>query len=412
MSTFLYKARDNAGKPVEGTLDAPDKNAAADALMRRAMQPISIEEIRDTSSSNIDINALFESVFQRSVSLDELIVFSRQMYSLTKAGIPILKAINGLAESTNSRRFSLVLLDLVEQLEQGRPLSVAMNSHRDVFSDLVISIIHVGENTGRLDEAFIQLAEYFERDQETRQQIKSAVRYPAFVIIFIVIALVVLNIWVIPTFAGMFSKFGVELPLLTRILIGTSNFFVNYWPHMLVASVLGVFSLKRYLKTEAGQLKWDQKKLGLPIVGDIIERSTLARYSRSFALMLRSGVPITTSLTLVSGAVDNHFMSAKIIDMRRSVERGESLLRSSVASGMFTPLVLQMVAVGEETGNIDELMQNVAEYYEREVDYDLKSLTANIEPILISFVAGIVLVLALGIFTPMWDLMGVIQGKG
>ncbi len=412
MSTFLYKARDNAGKPVEGTLDAPDKNAAADALMRRAMQPISIEEIRDTSSSNIDINALFESVFQRSVSLDELIVFSRQMYSLTKAGIPILKAINGLAESTNSRRFSLVLLDLVEQLEQGRPLSVAMNSHRDVFSDLVISIIHVGENTGRLDEAFIQLAEYFERDQETRQQIKSAVRYPAFVIIFIVIALVVLNIWVIPTFAGMFSKFGVELPLLTRILIGTSNFFVNYWPHMLVASVLGVFSLKRYLKTEAGQLKWDQKKLGLPIVGDIIERSTLARYSRSFALMLRSGVPITTSLTLVSGAVDNHFMSAKIVEMRRSVERGESLLRSSVASGMFTPLVLQMVAVGEETGNIDELMQNVAEYYEREVDYDLKSLTANIEPILISFVAGIVLVLALGIFTPMWDLMGVIQGKG
>jgi len=412
MANFLYKARDAEGKAVEGKIEATDRSTAADLILRRSLTPVTIEEEISKQSAEIKLPESVENFFQRKVSLDDLIVFARQMYSLTKAGIPILKAINGLADSTSSKRFSFVLLDLVEQLEQGRPLSSAMSGHRQVFSELVISIIHVGENTGRLDEAFIQLAEYFERDQETKQQIKAAVRYPTFVIVFIAAALVVLNIWVIPTFAGMFAKFGVELPLLTRVLIGTSNFFVDYWPYLLVAFIGLVYGIKQYLNSEKGELWWDEKKLGLPIIGDILERSTLARYSRSFALMLRSGVPITNALTLVSNAVDNQFMCLKIQEMRRNVERGESLLRSSVASGLFTPLVLQMVAVGEETGNIDELMQNVAEYYEREVDYDLKSLTANIEPILISFVAGLVLVLALGIFTPMWDLMSVIQGKG
>jgi MSHA biogenesis protein MshG len=408
MADFKYRARNSDGAAVDGQVEAMDRNAAADSLLKRGLFPITIDEVIEVNSNSIDMSSL-NALLARSVNSDDLIVFSRQMYSLSKAGIPILRAINGLAESTRSVRFRQILEDIVEQLEQGRPLSAAFNMHRKVFSDLVISIVNVGENTGRLDESFLQLAEYFEREQQTRQQIKSAVRYPMFVIIFIVAALFILNIYVIPQFANMFSKFGVELPALTKGLLATSSFFVAYWHFLLIFIGSGIVAWIKYTNTDKGRLFWDKKKLNIPIIGSILERSTLARYSRSFSLMMRSGVPITTALSLVAGAVDNFYMAQKILEMRRNVERGESLLRSSTSSGLFTPLVLQMVAVGEETGNIDELLHNVAEYYEREVDYDLKSLTANIEPILISFVAVLVLVLALGIFTPMWDMYSVVQ---
>ena len=221
----------------------------------------------------------------------------------------------------------------------------------------------------------------------------------------------ILNIFVIPTFAEMFAKFNAELPLMTRILISTSNFFVAYWHLLLLFMAVVYFSIRNYLKTQHGKLKWDRIKLKIPIVGGIIERSLLARYSRSFAMILRAGVPMTTGLSLVSEAIDNAYMEEKVIDMRRSIEKGESLLRASKNSGLFTQLVLQMVAVGEETGRVEELLQEAAEFYEREVDFDLKSLTAKIEPILISIVAGMVLILALGIFTPMWDMMSAIKGR-
>ena len=221
----------------------------------------------------------------------------------------------------------------------------------------------------------------------------------------------ILNIFVIPTFAEMFAKFNAELPLMTRILINTSNFFVAYWHVVLFVMLAAVIGVKSYLKTPIGRLKWDRIKLRIPIVGSIIERSLLARYSRSFAMILRAGVPMTTGLSLVAEAIDNAFMEEKVVDMRRSIEKGESLLRASKSSELFTQLVLQMVAVGEETGRVEELLQEAAEFYEREVDFDLKSLTAKIEPILISIVAGMVLILALGIFTPMWDMMSAIKGR-
>ena len=191
----------------------------------------------------------------------------------------------------------------------------------------------------------------------------------------------------------------------------SSNFFLNYWPHMLVASIAAFFLLKNALKTDKGRYQWDKRKIKLPIIGSIIERSILARFSHSFGIILKSGIPMTTGLTLVADAVDNSFMRDKIIAMRTSIESGESLLRSAIASSLFTPLVLQMIAVGEETGRVDELLKEVGDYYEREVDYDLSTLTARIEPLLLVVVAAMVLVLALGIFTPMWDMASAMQGK-
>lgn len=408
MAHFTYQAKDNTGKLIQGQLEGASAAAVADQLLSRQCVPLKIEPAKANSKGQQASSGL--NLFQRKIGLDELIIFSRQMYSLTKAGIPIIRAIKGLTETTKHPHFAHVMNNLVEQLEQGRNLSSAMASHREVFNHLMISMIVVGENTGKLEDAFAQLAAYFEQEQETRKRLKAAMRYPSFVMLALVAAIFALNIWVIPTFADMFKKFNAELPLMTRILINTSDFFVHYWWLVLAIIIGAIVAWVRYLATTSGRLKWDKNKLRLPIIGSIIERSLLARYSNSFAMVLRSGVPITTGLSLTGDAVDNAYMKNKIIQMRQGIEKGESLLRVSHSSELFSQLVLQMVAVGEETGQIDELLQEAADYYEREVDFELKSLTAKIEPILISIVALMVLVLALGIFTPMWNMMSVIKG--
>ncbi len=332
------------------------------------------------------------------------------MYSLLKAGIPIIRAIKGLSENASHKRFQAVLKDIVEQLEQGRSLSSAMTKYESIFTRLTISVVVVGENTGKLDDVFLQLAIYFEREQETRKRLKSALRYPSFVMIALVIALFILNLFVIPVFSQMFERFNSELPLMTRVLIGTSNFFVNYWWLLLFLIAGGIFATKQYVNSTNGRLKWDKFKLKLPIVGSIIERSLLSRYSRSFSMILRAGVPLTAGLSLTADAVDNAHMRKRIKEMRQGIEKGESLLRVSKNSELFSTLVLQMIAVGEETGRLEPLLEESADYYEREVDFDLKSLTAKIEPILIGFVAVMVLILALGIFTPMWNMMSAVKG--
>ncbi|MCE0555807.1 MULTISPECIES: type II secretion system F family protein [unclassified Motilimonas] len=404
MATFEYKGRDAQGSPITGRLEANDETTAADILLRRGVMPLTIKAAK--AESDFDLSLWLE----RSIPMDQMVIFTRQMYSLTKAGIPIIRAINGLADSTHSKLLRRTLQDVSEQMRNGRPMSVAMQAHPKVFNSLFLSIVNVGENTGQLDKAFLQLSQYMELEQETQKRVKAAMRYPSFVLMALAAAMVILNIFVIPTFAGMFGKFGVELPWSTRVLMGTSAFFVNYWPYMLMAIIATYFAIKAWYNTTKGRLVWDRYKLRLPIVGDIINRTLLARYARSFSMMLTAGVPLNSALSYVAKATDNAYMEQQVLGMRAGIERGESLLRTSNASGLFTPLVLQMIAVGEETGQVDELLQEAAEFYEREVDYDLKSLTAKIEPILIAIVAGMVLILALGIFTPMWDMMRAFKG--
>lgn len=406
MAQFSYKARNANGELTSGVVEASDSSTVAQILAGRSFIPLEIVETKvriKTESSGINF-------FTPAIQLDDLVIFARQMYSLAKSGIPILRAVKGLADTTGSKRMALALQDVALQLERGRTLSSAMNIHKQVFSQLFISIVHVGENTGKLDDAFLQLSFYLEREQETRKQIKAATRYPLFVIFAIVIAMVIMNLVVIPIFADMFASLGAELPLMTQVLLATSHFFVTKWPLLLLGSVLCIYLLRRYLQTPKGQYRWDRNKLRLPVVGTIFERTLLGRFSRSFSMMLVAGVPMTAALNLVAEAVNNSYMAERIITMRKSIEKGENLSRVAASSKLFTPLVLQMINVGEETGRVDELLTEVAEFYEREVDYDLKSLTAKIEPILIAIVAAMVLVLALGIFTPMWDMMGAFKG--
>jgi len=401
MSVFVYKGRDGAGRAISGQVEAGSVEAAASALASRGVTPITINE---QSSQEGPLAAYQQLWLRRRVEAPEMIMFCRQMYTITKAGIPLVKGIRSLAASLKHYTLQQTLLDVAERLETGQELSRSMSAHPKVFNHLFIALVDVGENSGRLDLTFLQLAEYIERDLETSRNIRQALRYPTFVVIALAIAMAVINIKVIPAFAGMFRKFGAELPLPTRILIAVSDFMVAWWPYLLVAIIAAGIGVWRFGKTERGGRLWGRKKLRLPIIGDVIERASMARYARTFALMVKAGMPLTSSLDLCARAIDNPHLAEKIKGIRSGVERGEGLYTTHMASGMFTPLVLQMISVGEESGQVDTLLAEVAGFYEREVDYDVKKLSDKIEPVLIIIMAVFVLILALGIFLPMWEM--------
>lgn len=404
MAIYQFKGRNAEGRLINGQVDAATTDAAANQLLGRGITPVSMEELL----VKLSLSERLERATNRGKVEDvELIMFSRQMYTISKSGIPLVKGLRGLAASLRNYTFQQALNDIVERLETGVELSTAMRSHPKIFNNLFISMVSVGENSGRLDLIFKQLSEYMERDLNTSKSIKTALRYPIFVLIAISIAMSIINIKVIPAFAGMFANFGAQLPLPTRILVGISDFFVAYWVYMLVI-IVGVYLwFTNYIKTHDGSRWWGQKKLTMIIVGDIIERASLARYSRSFGLMLAAGLPISNALELCARAIDNNYLGDKIRGIRAGIERGEGLYQTHLVSGMFTPLVLQMISVGEESGQVDTLLAEVAEFYEREVEYDTKLLGDRIEPLMIVIMAGFVTVLALGIFLPMWDMYSI-----
>jgi MSHA biogenesis protein MshG len=300
---------------------------------------------------------------------------------------------------------------LRESLDSGHELSVSLARHPQAFNPFYVAMVRVGELTGRLEEVFLRLFNHMEFERFMRDQVKSAIRYPAFVVVAMAIAIVIINIFVIPAFAKVYQGFKTELPLVTKALIAFSNFMVAWWPVILVALVVAAFGFRNYINTPAGRMAWDRFKMRIPVAGPIVLKATLARFARSLALAIRSGVPAVQALTMVANTVENVYVARRIESMREGVERGDSVLRTAVAAGIFTPIVLQMVAVGEETGSLDELMTEIADMYQREVEYDLKSLASQIEPILVVFLGVLVLILALGVFLPIWDLGSAALGK-
>ncbi|GAJ72824.1 LOW QUALITY PROTEIN: MSHA biogenesis protein MshG [Vibrio sp. JCM 18904] len=407
MPTFRYQGRTLDGSSTNGKIEAVNSEAAAEALMNKGVIPLNVRLEKDSAKSKVSLSKLFVP----AIPLEVIILFSRQLFSLTKAGVPLLRSMRGLLQNCENKQLKEALEDVVSELSNGRGLSSAMQQHSKVFSPLFVSMINVGENTGRLDQALLQLANYYEQELETRKRIKAAMRYPTFVIIFITIAMFVLNILVIPEFASMFTRFGVELPLPTRILIATSNFFVNYWV-LLVVAMIGVFTVFRaWVATADGREKFDKFRLRLPIVAiSLIVRSFLVLPE---PFRCNQGGCHLTSLWLWPGgeALGNRFLENRILEMKSAIEAGSTISVTAINSKIFTPIVIQMIAVGEETGRIDELLLEVSDFYDREVDYDLKTLTARIEPLLLVIVAGMVMVLALGIFLPMWGgMLDIIKG--
>jgi MSHA biogenesis protein MshG len=398
---FSYKARDAGGNLIQGVVDGANAAAVADQLVGDGATPLEIAPSAAREAG--EEGGVLAGLRGEKVTHVDMLLFSRQLHALLKAGVPITRALAGLQESA-TKAMGNVVRHVRESLESGHELSTSLARQQGIFSSFYVAMVRVGELTGRLDEIFLRLFFHLEFERLMRDQVRAALRYPTFVIAVMVVALAVINLFVIPAFAKVYEGFGAELPLVTRLLITFSNFMVAAWPYLLLGAAGAVFAFRSWTKTERGRYVWDRTKLRLPIAGKIALKATLARFARSFAMAMKSGVPIVQGMSVVATTVDNDFVARAVEKMREGIERGDSMLRTSMASGIFTPVVLQMIAVGEESGSLDEMLEEIADLYQRDVEYELKTLSAQIEPILIVMLGVLVLILALGVFLPIWDL--------
>jgi MSHA biogenesis protein MshG len=401
MPMYAYRGRNAVGQMVTGRLEANDKGSIADQLFGAGIVPIEISLAVDDAT--VSLKTMFVQSRQK-VSTIEMVLLFRQLYTLSKAGVPILRALAGLQESAANPALAKIIDDMRVSLDSGRELSSAMRRHPHVFTQFHVAMVQVGEMTGRLEEIFLRISEHLDFEDQMHGKVKSALRYPTFVIIAMVAAITIANVFIIPQFTKMFESLGTDLPFLTQLLVGMSDFTVHYWWTFIVAIIGGQYSFKAWVATDEGRLAWDRIKMGLPIAGKIITKATLARFARSLALSIKSGVPLVQALNSVAAVVDNRYVESKIRQMSLGVQRGDSVLATAAQSKIFSPITLQMIAIGDETGELDDLMLEIATMYEREVEYDVKGLSAQIEPILIVFLAAFVLILALGILTPMWGM--------
>lgn len=402
MPSYAYKARNATGQLVEGVFDGANPGGVAEALLGLGLTPVDIRvaESRSDASSGLGLSALFRP----KVGTIDRLLFSRQLHTLLKAGVPIVRALNGLQDAAVNPAMKLVIGEVRESLEAGRELSQALARHPHVFSPFYISMVRVGESTGMLEQVFYRLFEHLEFERHMREQVKTALRYPMFVVAAMAVAIVIINIFVIPEFAKVFKGFGAELPLMTRLLLGFSDAMVAYWPVMLAGVLGAAFAFRGWRRTTQGRYDWDRLSLKIPVAGKILHKAALSRFARSFALGVRSGVPVMQALSNSAQTIGNVFIARRVEGMRESIERGESLLRATLSAGVFTPVVMQMVAVGEESGAVDDMMEEIGDMYRQEVEYELKTLGQQIEPIMIVLLGILVLILALGVFLPMWDL--------
>ncbi len=403
MAVFSYKARSAEGKLVNGRVQGETIEQVAQRLISTGNTPLDIQALGVAGSFSFE--KFGRSLGLGKVTTSDLVMFSRQMYTITRAGIPLLRGLRGLVASTHNAILRETLEDILESLEGGRDLAASFARHPEIFPKLYVSIISVGEATGTLDKSFQRLTEYMALEKDMHDRVKGAVRYPIIVMITIVLAMVFMSTFVIPKFAPVFAQLKGEMPLPTKMLLGSSALVRDYWHFTLGFIGAFIYGLRVWLKTPDGRMKWDRMKLRVPVMGKLMYEATLSRINRSMAISLSAGMPMTQTLAVIARSSGNVFMSEKIQVLATSVERGESLHRAASGSGLFSPLVLQMIAIGEETGALPELLDEAAGYYEREVDHALKNLSSSIEPILIVTVGGMVLVLALGIFMPLWEVI-------
>ena len=402
MALYLYKARTSRGDLQKGRFEGGTANEVADHLLASGLIPVDIQALPDPVEFNL--GEILGKNRSKAISLVDLQLFSRQLHTMLKAGVPILRALTSLREASVNPAFAKILADINDGLGQGRELSLCLARHPKVFDSFYLAMTRVGEMTGRLDGVLDRLAVHLDFERRAREQVKGAVRYPIFVMVALVVAVGVINLFVIPAFSKVYAGMHAELPIMTRILIASSSFTKEYI-HWIIGGIgVALLGFRSWIHTPKGRYAWDRFKLRLPIVGKILRKSAMARFARSFALAARSGVPILQVLTVVSAVADNSYFAEKISNMREGVERGESLLRTATLAGIFTPVVLQMLAVGEETGELDTLLQEIAEMYEQEVEFEISTLSQQIEPILITALGAMVLVLALGVFLPIWDM--------
>ncbi|MGD8324941.1 MAG: type II secretion system F family protein [Gammaproteobacteria bacterium] len=409
MPSFRFQGRTTRGEAVDGVIEADSADSLADHLFARGITPTDIAPAKHSED-------IVEQTWRRlgggRPQTNDLIMFSRQMYALTRSGLPLLRGMSSLAVSTPNAVLRETLEQVLDKLQSGRDLASSLSQHPEVFSKFYVSIVRVGESTGNLPMAFMRMYEYLSMEKRIRDKLKQAMRYPSTVIGAIAVAMVVITLFVLPKFEPIFASLGPNVPWATRVLLSVSDFVAQYWYIVAAGLITSYVAFRMWSQSRDGRYRWDKAKLRFPVVGEITRKATLAKVCRSFALTIDAGVPIVQGLSLIARATGNEYMSEGVLSLRSGVEHGESLSQTAQTSGLFTPLALQMLMIGEETGTLSEMIVEVADFYEREVDYDLENISAAIEPMLIVSVGVMVLVLALGIFLPLWDMAAAGGGFG
>lgn len=403
MPTYSYKGRTQTGDVINGVIDAPTPEAVAEQLFSKGFIPIKIEAGEKVKSSTEGIQ-----LFDR-ITPEDLIVFSRQLATLVTSGISFLRSLDTLSEQTKSRRLRKIIEEIRKSVEGGSSFSDALSKFPAVFSPLYVSMVKVGEEGGVLDDILDRLASLLEHEAGTKARIKAATRYPVIVLVSIAIAFVILTTFVVPKFAALYASSKVALPLPTRILIFINMAIRTYWPFIAVAIAGLIFAVKGYIKTPSGRWNLDKLKLRTPIIGPVVEKTVMSRFARIFSTLYRSGIPMLHTLDVVSGTLGNVIIARAVEVIKESVREGKGLSQPMAGTKVFPPMVTQMVAVGEETGALDDMLTKVSDYYDREVEYAIKNLSTTLEPVLLFFLAGIILFLALGMFLPIWDMIHVMK---
>ena len=400
MPNFKYRVRDRSGKAMAGTIDAPNLQMAGDRLFQLGYFPIKIEEEGGTVPLNLS------DLWQRfqQVKFEDIIFFSQQLSTLYKAGVPLLTGLISLAEQSETKKMKVMLKAISQQIEQGSTLFEAMTKYPEVFTPVYVNMIRAGETSGMLGQTLDRFVTLADREMRTRQRVKEATRYPKIVVLSLTIAFGVLIAFVIPRFAEVFSRFNTPLPLPTRVMIGINNVFHTYWYIVLVALFGIPILIRHYIRTPKGKYLWDRFKIRIPVFGPLFLKIALSRFAYIFVMLNRSGIPILQTLAITSSTIDNVILSQSIEEMGRKVRGGSSLTDAMSESGRFTPLVIQMLSVGESSGTLDEMLMRVTEYYDIEVENSIKKLSTYVEPILTLFLGVMVLFLALAVFLPWWNL--------
>jgi type II secretory pathway component PulF len=404
MGRFNYRARDENGKLVTGTMEAENRISVYMRLDSLGLIPVSVEE----EKPSFDLKELFAR-YQR-VKYDDLIFFTRQLQTIVRSGIPLIAGLRSLEEQTANARLKKAIRDIYQDVDRGLSLSDAMSKHRNIFSEIYISMVRAGEVGGVLDEVLERLAGILEFQMKTKEMLKSAMRYPVMVTVGIVVAFFVLVTFVIPRFAALFKGFKMELPLPTRVLLLINSLVQAYGPFIFGAVFATGIIGYLYFRSQSGRLVFDRLKLKIPIIGPILLKISMSRFAYMFENMIRAGVPIMRTLDIVSRTVGNEYIAQKISEIAGKIEKGERISKPLRESRIFPSLVVHLIQTGEETGSLEEMLREVSTHYDREVTYSISRLSAWIEPVMTVTLSVMILFLALAVLLPWWNMMQAIRG--
>lgn len=406
MPFFKYEAIDEAGKNVKGTLEAESLQAANNIMSSRGLIPVQLEEEKEDQAAALwnKINAMFEKVKPR-----ELILFTKQFRSMLRAGVPIIRIMQILEAQTENKVLKHAVTTIITSIRQGSSISDAFEKHPAIFSRLYCSMLRAGEVSGNLPGVLERLIYIIEHEAKIKADIKSALQYPKMVLIALSAAFLILLTFVIPQFVGIFSKTGIELPWPTKVALMMNVGLKNYW-YLILGVLVGVIvGLTQFFKTANGQFVRDSLFLNLPVLGPLFQKAAMSRFSSIFAILQSSGVPVMQTLTILSDTIGNAAISRSIKYVREKIEEGSGLAVPLKTAPYFPPMVVDMIAIGEESGNIEEMLVEISKHYDDEVEYAVKALSDAIGPLLIVGLAAVVGFFALAIYMPMWDMTKMVQ---